>query len=288
MKFFCYYALASLLKPLLWILSRINKSFMPSYYKYAAIQRITGYRGRKDDIFLCTYPKSGTTWLQMILFQLNSDGDLKKAGHLSRAIPHFEEQAFDTKQLGSPRIFKTHLLRKQLPKNGRFIYVMRNGMDVVHSYYHHYQVMHLYQGSFEEFFDLFMGGEVAYGGWFDHISDWLRQKENKHILFLSYEEMIDNPRRVIEQIASFCDIPMDPEKMERVLHRTSFDFMKEHKALIDMVSLRKPMGKDVPLNLIREGKTGMGHNALSQSQKDAYQRAFNASLDGFGLQQYKI
>lgn len=51
----------------------------------------------QDDVFLVTYPESGTTLLQMMLYQMTSDG----TGRSLDAMP-------------SPRIFKTHLASPSL------------------------------------------------------------------------------------------------------------------------------------------------------------------------------
>src|SRR5215469_18574146 len=44
---------------------------------------------RPDDIFIATYPRSGTTWMQMLLYQLTSDGKMDMA-HIAQHCPWFE------------------------------------------------------------------------------------------------------------------------------------------------------------------------------------------------------
>ncbi len=41
---------------------------------------------RPDDIFIVTYPRSGTTWMQMILYQLTTDGKMNFP-HISKVCP---------------------------------------------------------------------------------------------------------------------------------------------------------------------------------------------------------
>src|SRR5688572_22781696 len=63
-------------------LSRIHERF-------AFLQYGLDYDGYPDDIFIVTYPKSGTTWLQMIVYQLTTDGAMD-FGHIDEVSPFLE------------------------------------------------------------------------------------------------------------------------------------------------------------------------------------------------------
>jgi hypothetical protein len=59
------------------------------------------YVARPDDIFIATYPRSGTTWMQMILYQLTTDGEMDMP-HMAQHCPWFERsmnsaQGFDNR-----------------------------------------------------------------------------------------------------------------------------------------------------------------------------------------------
>ncbi|HEX5868810.1 MAG TPA: sulfotransferase domain-containing protein, partial [Longimicrobium sp.] len=100
------------------------------------------YEGSPDDIFIVTYPKSGTTWLQMIVYQLATDGAMDFA-HIDGVSPHLEEamipQGRKISDLrATPRVVKSHLPYHAIPKGpGRYIYGIRNGLDVAVSYHYH-------------------------------------------------------------------------------------------------------------------------------------------------------
>ncbi len=96
---------------------------------------------RPDDIYIVTYQKSGTTWMQMIMHQLTSDGNMD-FDHINDVVPSLERNIKENVRIDdfpSPRIIKTHFTYDGFPKNwpGRYIYVMRHGMDVAVSEYHH-------------------------------------------------------------------------------------------------------------------------------------------------------
>ena len=169
------YRVSQILLPLA---KKIERVALMTRVTYGRLQTRWRFQERESDIYLCTYPKSGTTWLQMMLFQLTTDGDLSKIQHLSKKIPHLEEEETDLNLLPEPRILKTHVFYEELPHLGKYIYIARNGVDVAHSFFHHYGAMRFYEGTFDQFFDLFMAGQVAYGSWFEHMDSWSKQKNN--------------------------------------------------------------------------------------------------------------
>ena len=134
---------------------------------------------RSDDIFIVTYPRSGTTIMQMILHQITTDGNIDFE-HIYQFSPWFERflsfdimSINDFDKLPSPRIFKSHLSYEQIPKGPcKYIYVARNGKDVVHSYYHLYKSHLGFKGDFSEFFIRFMQGKLLFGSWFKHVAGW--------------------------------------------------------------------------------------------------------------------
>lgn len=60
------------------------------------------YQARPEDIFIVTYPKSGTTWVQMILYQLMTDGSMD-VSHLNVFAPYLDDlmRAMWTQRRGS-------------------------------------------------------------------------------------------------------------------------------------------------------------------------------------------
>ena len=229
---------------------------------------------RKDDIFIVTYPRSGTTWMQMILYQLTTGGSMD-FDHISQKAPFFERliaigavDASDFEKLPSPRIFKSHLNYTQIPKGpGRYIYVIRNVFDVAVSYYHFYRSHLGFTGDFDAFFERFMKGDVQNGSWFDHVTGWKARRHDKNILIVTYEDLKDNLENGVKTIAAFLDIDLKKKDMERILERSAFSFMKSHEAKFDHITgmiWEKGYKKNT---FLRKGKTGEGKSLLSPSQK---------------------
>ena len=192
---------------------------------------------RSDDIFVVTYPRSGTTWLEMILYQLTTDGNMDFT-HISERCPWFERSPLvetDLESFPSPRIFKSHLSYRWIPKGPcKYIDVARNGKDVAVSFFHFYTTHLGFKGTFSEFFDLFIRGKLpASGSWFKHVSGWWSHKEDSNVLFLKYEDLTHDLDSCIQKIIALCELEVESERFTDILEKCSFTFMKEHESKFD-------------------------------------------------------
>lgn len=234
------------------------------------------FKGRPDDIFIVSYPRSGTTWVQVILHHLFSDQEFG-FDHISEVSPFLERALFrgiDLEHLPSRRIFKTHLpakriFRRLLRQPGKFIYVHRNPADVSLSYYHFYADYHGYADSFENFLKRFKSGKVQYGRWDNHVLSWRNLAKYKRVLFVSYEDMKHDPTGTINRIAQFCGSSADEAKIRRVSALSSFDQMKAHQLKFD-VGLEFLWESGIKYSrFIREGRSAQFAGTDNSSELDA-------------------
>lgn len=241
---------------------------------------------RPDDIFIVTYPRSGTTWMQMLLYQLTTDGTMDMA-HIAQHCPWFERsmnsaQGFEN--LPSPRIFKTHLSYGKVPKGpGRYIYIVRDGADVAVSYYNLYRDYNQYKGTFEEFFERFMRGKLHYGSWFDHVAGWRKHRHKLNVLFLTYEELSRDLEGCVRRIIAFCDLKVPEERIPAILERCSFAFMKEHESKFDPALELLWEGGTQLNSFLRAGRTGEGARELTPEQRVRFDHASCLLLEPNGL-----
>lgn len=272
--------LSKFLHQLIKLLARLVKGV--DFYRQVKLDFVT----RPDDIFLVTYPRSGTTWAQMILYQLSSNGNTDFT-HISRIFPYFERSLmFNTitvaelDKLPSPRIFKSHLPYDYIPKGaGKYIYIARNGQDVAVSYYHFHRTHLGFKGDFNEFFNLFLKGKVLYRSWFSHINGWLAHKDNPNVLFLWYEDMLKDSEKYIRKIADFCEFQIEPEQWPEILKKTTFEFMKKHAKQFDPITERLLDDGLIEDAFFRQGKAGEGKQYLTVEQKILFQENFDKYID---------
>ncbi len=240
---------------------------------------------RPDDIFIVTYPRSGTTWMQMILYQLTTDGSMD-IPHIAEYCPWFERslrsgRAFETRP--SPRLFKSHLPYQKIPKGpGKYIYVAREGKDVAVSYYHLYRMYQGYAGTFAEFFEQFMSGKVQSGSWFRHVRGWWEHGRDPNVLFLTYEELTRDLESCIRKVSDFCGLYVPSERLPGIVARCSFNFMKKHEAQFDP-TMETLWEEGVQLNsFLRSGRVGEGKTHLNSEQEARFSRAFRQQLEPAG------
>jgi Sulfotransferase domain len=239
------------------------------------------YTPRADDVFIVTYPRSGTTWMQMILYQLTTAGDVNFP-HIAEHCPWFEKSvrsAHGFELRPSPRLFKSHLPFRQIPKGaGKYIYVARNGKDVAVSYHHLYRRYNGYEGTFDEFFERFLKGKVGFGSWFKHLKGWWEHRNDPNVLFLTYEDLKSNFDATVQRIAGFCGWDLPPETLERVRLRSSFEFMKQHESRFDP-ALETLWEEGVQLKaFLRNGRVGEGAVILNADQAARFEAAYAERL----------
>jgi hypothetical protein len=244
------------------------------------------YVPRTHDIFIVTYPRSGTTWMQMILYQLTTDGKMDFP-HIAEYCPWFEKsqrsgRGFELRP--SPRIFKSHLPYAKIPKGPcKYIYVVRDGKDVVVSNYHLHRMYLQYEGTFDQFFERFMRGKIGYGSWFKHVAGWWNHRNDPNVLWLSYEELCRDLEGCLRRITAFCGFHVAPERIPTILERCSFAFMKKYESQFDP-AIERFWEVGIRMNsFLRSGRIGDGRVYLNGDQRVRFDQAFEHHLAGTGI-----
>jgi hypothetical protein len=259
----------SVLQGVLWLVRGLGR--LPNRLEREVLHRIAlsyRYRPRPDDIFVVAYPKSGTTLLQMMLYQITTNGDMDFP-HIASVSPWFEEflcygfAAF-VDQLPSPRIFKSHLRRDRMPRGARSIYVARNFHDAAVSAFHHYCLVTGCDHPFESFADDLLSGKRFYGSWFKHLESWWPHRDDPDVLFLRYEAIIADLAATVRRVAAFCGVPVEEWSMARIVERCSVGFMRQHDAKFDP---RLQQLSRVERTFVRHGRRGEGRGAFTPAQE---------------------
>ncbi|KAI8117270.1 Sulfotransferase 1 family member D1 [Lucilia cuprina] len=202
---------------------------------------------RKDDVFVVTFMKCGTTWMQECAWLLLNDLDYEKSKEevvmirspfldFHSITPGLRNHVELIEKLPSPRLIKSHLPANLLPlqiweKKQKIIYVARNVKDVIVSCYHFVKNLQMWQGdNFHEFVEDFLNNDIIYTHFWSHIVDFWKMRNESFIFFVTYEEMKRDLPKVLQRLCVFLERPQLSEKeMEGLLEHLSFDSMRNNK-----------------------------------------------------------
>jgi hypothetical protein len=267
-----YNLVKRVLSPLILLQSKISSLITElKFFQYCL-----KFGQRDDDIYICTYLKSGTTLMQMIVYQLTTEGSMD-FDHIYDVSPWIRNDAHRGRSplyLPSPRVIKSHDYYGDFEKGtkGRFIHVVRDGKDVAVSLFHQNKN---YINPDLEFGTVFKSFFTKKGkmNWFQFNEKWFENKNRFKILHLRYEDLIDDKESQIRKIAAFLGIAVTPEILSRTLERSSFEFMKQHEDKFGEQPVERVYNQ-----FIRKGKKGEGEEFLTEEQKEFYNIQFSKHL----------
>ena len=246
---------------------------------------------KDGDVFVVTYPRSGTTWTEQMVHLLVNQGEQGEQ-RITDAVPWLETLphrpngmvAF-LKTMPQRRLFTSHLPYPLMPplKNttAKIIYIARNPKDVAVSTYFHNQSKLGYEGTWEEHFQEFLNGDVGFGPYFDHVLPWWQaSQKDKKILFMKYEDMKLDHAGNVAKLASFMDLQVDLQVIETVVTLSSLKSMTSNESTnFDWI----PQRADVPKHF-RKGEIGDWRNHFSVEQSQQMEELLMKKLKNSGLQ----
>ncbi|KAG4075339.1 hypothetical protein HA402_003130 [Bradysia odoriphaga] len=250
-------------------------------FSYETCLSALNYKPFDDDVFIVTYPKNGTTWTQQIVILLQNNGNLPDdvaKGDMSLRSPFLEYRGADSlKQLTRPYSIKTHIEGNSHPWNphAKYIIVLRNPKDALVSFYYHHTSSPEYgipDLSFDNFFELFMDGEVECGSYFDWVLSWWQRKDFDNVMVTTYEGRLKDPVGDVTQIAEFLNIVYDDDIIKRTVEMSSFGAM------------RKAVNEWKKCNFLRKGIVGDWSTHFNDDQNKRLENMFHQKFDGTGLE----
>ncbi len=267
-----YRLTSKVIQPLNWVVNKILALIRDLRF----FQYTLKFGQRPDDVYICTFMKSGTTLMQMILYQMTTSGEVD-FDHIYEVSPWIRNDAFKGKpplNFPSPRIIKSHDPYERFEKGtkGRFIHVIRNGKDVAVSLFYQNKNYINSEIKLEDTFKNFFVRKSRMN-WFSYSRKWLENRKQFNILYIRYEDLIESKEKTIKIIAEFLNLTLTPEIMTRILERSSFEFMKQHEDKFGEQPVERVYNQ-----FIRKGKKGEGEEYLNEQQKKFFQEQFDKQL----------
>ena len=195
--------------------------------------------GTKPDAWLCSYPKSGRTWMRFALANLINErfelGEEIDTANMFGLIPNddgpdhtrpwktIDNFAYGDRE-GLPLIAMSHL-----PWDGRFaalptVLLIRNpAASLVSRFFHMSRHAGQFEGGLSEFArDEFYGvpGIVAY------FASWEPHADDENVVVVTYEDLRSEPLPPFSRIVGQLGIDADDAALERALEAASVDRMR--------------------------------------------------------------
>nr|KAF6432505.1 sulfotransferase family 1E member 1 [Rousettus aegyptiacus] len=204
---------------------------------------VEAFEARPDDLVIATYPKSGTTWVSEIIDMIYKEGDVEKC--------------------------KRDVIFNRIP----FLECRKE--EVMNA-------DHPNPGSFPEFVEKFMDGQVPYGSWYEHAKSWWELRKNPHVLFLFYEDMKEDIRREVIKLMQFLGRKPSEELVDRIVQHTSFQEMKNNP-FTNYTTLPDEVMNQKISPFMRKGITGDWKNHFTVALNDKFDRHYEQQMKGSTL-----
>ncbi|KAD6119744.1 hypothetical protein E3N88_11015 [Mikania micrantha] len=266
------------------------------------------FMAQSSDVFICSYPKTGTTWLKALAFAIITREKFDESSSpLLTTLPHdcvpylekdlkkIEENRNNSKHfpLVSTHLPYTALPRSIVSSNCKIVYIYRNIKDVIVSYYHFVTKLsntRVVDAPFEEAFNEFYRGISWCGPYWDHILGyWQASHDDGHkILFLKYEDMKKDIASNVKRLAEFIGYPFSNEEenagvIDNIIKLCSFENLRNLE--VNKSGYHRP---DDPYRVenqlyFRKAKDGDWKEYFTDEMIEKIDKLMDEKLSGTGL-----
>ncbi|GKU91082.1 hypothetical protein SLEP1_g5003 [Rubroshorea leprosula] len=274
------------------------------YYAESIILGQKYYKAEPSDIFVCSAPKSGTTWLKALTFSIvtrtrfNSSSNPLLFQSPHTCMPSFHRsfsKKLDIREPGLPLI-ASHTPYASLPKSVKdsdckIVYICRDPRDAFVSLFHYIAKVRPKENepiSLEEAFELYCEGKSLFGPFWDNILGYWRAsvERPRKVLFLKYEDMMKDTTLNVKKLAEFVGYPFSLEEeqqgmVQKIIEMCSFEFMSNLEVNKNGISR---LATNVENNVFfRKGKVGDWKNHLTPEMANRLDNIIEQKLIGSGL-----
>lgn len=251
-----------------------------------------GYEPTPHDVFVATFPKSGTNWAMQMALQIAWRG-AAEFEHVHELAAWPEAAFTGIVPLRDPgprercpthrRVIKTAIDAAFVPyrEAATYVSVVRDPKDVFVSTYHFiFGVFDLFDAvTLEEWLALFLSPQFPGGSWARHTASWWALRERPNVRVLPFAALKRDLPGAVRSVAAAMRVELDEAELARVAERCSFEHMQQHE---DRFAPPRMLFTRSRAKMVRAGKVGGSGELLSRSQQAAIDRYFQAELAALG------
>ncbi|WP_435235573.1 sulfotransferase domain-containing protein [Psychromonas sp. PT13] len=196
------------------------------YLRYLKYKNMLPKNPMHDDIYIVEFPKSGITWLQNIIgnieLQLIDKREKITFYNHHKYLPDIHQvKGININRFLNRSFIKSH--SKYNPYYYFVVYLIRNPFDVMVSYYN-FLTDHGQNFTFEEFVKS-NNGIVA---WKNHINSWhYKRLDAQRLHFIKYENLLSNAELEIKKLYENLGVEVLVEVLQKALKYSSLDEMSQ-------------------------------------------------------------
>jgi len=228
-----------------------------------------------DDIFIVGYPKSGHTWFQNLVAGVvyGADPEHLPDRVVQDLIPDLHRKLY-YKRYQKPMFFKSHNLPH--PSCRRVIYILRDGRDVMVSYYHFLQAIHGKEIDFQELICNKNG--YTHHKWHEHVEAWMQNPFDAQIIIIKYEDLKRDPVCELRRFCDFVGLSREDTWLEFVARKAQFETMQRKEQRYGWDNPKWPGDKF----FVRRGAVGSHKDEMPPDVLDMFVRDAHGTLAKFG------
>lgn len=241
-----------------------------------------GFLGlRQSDIWFASFPKSGTSWFRLILWNIISLQE--RAGEEVDYRTIDEMPALGETNLllpwryqSLPRIIKTHRPYRSplFDRPQKSILLIRDPRDIMVSYYQMAQATKASWGRFEGDFSTFLRHpRFGLEAWFRHYVSWQPIATTQ----VTYEALRGDTLTELQRVLNELNISVKQEVLTQAIERASFDRMQRVEKAVGIGNRRF----DETFQFVRSGKSGGWGDHFQPADLSYYQTLHDQFDIGF-------
>ena len=238
------------------------------------------------DIVLASYPKSGNTWMRMMLSKLLSGGGAS-FDDLTYYVPELEELRHHTNFFSlhnGGRIIKTHEPWRSNFRRG--VYIVRDCRDVLLSYYHHQIRNDLFCGDISEFTQQFVNGCIdGYERWDNNVKSWCEAQLQwpSNYMLVKYEDLLVDTTFQLSRVCDFLGLNYSLESVKNAVALSSVRAMRSEELSSASLGTLAKKGD----SFVRSASSGTWKDVLKREDISLVENAMSKTLQQLGYEVHK-